>query len=177
MKLKHLPIALLAAASSLACAQTQYRVHETFLEGNIFDGLITFSQDYQTILAVTGELISPNESPLPKAVDGVEGLSYTTLRPFTRQVSLTGPEGYPWGYMLSFSWEYQSSPTLTLPVFVTHTFLDAGTGITQSYYNNSINGLNYATSTSIMAVPEPATYAMLVAGLGALALMRRRKTS
>ena len=36
---------------------------------------------------------------------------------------------------------------------------------------------NYAGTLSVVLVPEPETYAMLLAGLGAMGFMRRRRNS
>lgn len=181
MKIKHFTAAVtLALASQLAAAATQYHVHETFYEGDVFDGLITFSDNFDAIASVQGTLLSPNASPDPKMVDGFIAGTYRTLAPNVMQVGLSGPDGFPGGYLLSLAWDYGSKPSVGLPIFITDSVYDPGTDQTYYFYSNSINGINYATSATISAVPEPASYAMLLAGLGLVALRRhatRKHTS
>ena len=174
MKIKYFSAAVaLSLSSQLASAATHYHVHATFYEGDIFDALITFSDNFDAIASVKGTLLSPNAAPEPKVVDGFLSGTYRSLSPTIMQVGLSGPEGFPAGYLLSLAWNYSSKPGLGLPIFVTDQVYDPGTDQTYYYYSNSINGLNYATSATISAVPEPASYAMLAAGLGILALRRR----
>jgi len=174
MKIKQrILAALLTSAMAAASAQTAYHVHEEFYEGDVFDGTVTFSSDFSTISSVLGSLFNPYTGT--RTVSGINPDSYQTFSPGVKGVALTGDEGFPAGYLLSLAWDYKTAPGLGLPQFVTGSYYDPSTGITNYYYSNSINGLNFATVSSISAVPEPATYAMLLGGLGALALLRRRK--
>jgi hypothetical protein len=173
MKIKHITAAVVvAAAAGLAQAGQQYHVHEVFLGGDEFDGLITFSAGFDTITAASGTLTNPYTGS--QLVDGIWPLSNISYGPTTKGVALSGPDGFPDGYVLDISWNFGTAPVITLPVFVTQSWYDDSTGWNY-YYNNAINGSNYATSVSITAVPEPAGYAMLAAGLGLLGWARRRK--
>lgn len=168
-------MALLGLTTAAASAQVKYHVQETFYQGDTFNGVITFASDLRSILSVNGSLISPYESPLPKLVNGIDTDSVVELRTQTRQISFTGPDGYPWGYLLSFAWEIDGQNNLTLPIFITHSVYDPVTGSTQDFYSNSINGWNYATSATLSPVPEPTQYIMLLGGLGLLLRSRRNK--
>jgi len=169
MKIKYALLATVVAmatgAMGAASAQTSYKVHEEFSMGGVFDATITFSSDYSTVLAVVGSLTNPFNDPDPHAVNGV-GSFYQTFPgyPGVKGVSLTGPDGFPAGYMLSLAWGHDASGA-TLPQFMDD----------NNWYANSINGYDPATVLTISAVPEPASYAMLLGGLGLLGLARRRK--
>jgi hypothetical protein len=176
MKPKHfLVAAMMALATNFACAQKQFRIQETFYEGEVFEAVVTFSTDYTSIISVNGVLSNPLTSAPQKYVTGLNEFSYRSLGATIKQVSLTGPDGFPFGYLLSLSWDYGHAPNMSLPIFVTdRVVIDESTGQVDYYYSNSINGLNYATSASITAVPEPANYAMLLGGLVLFVGLRRR---
>jgi len=163
----------MAAAAGGVQAGQQYHVHETFIGGEEFDALITFSSTFDEITAVAGTLINP-WTATTSAVDGFWSNSYISYAPGTRGVALTGPDGWPDGYLLDFSWHHSPGPNVSLPVFVTQSWYDDATGWNY-WYNNSINGSNYATSVTITAVPEPAEYALLSGGLAVLGYAFRRR--
>jgi len=176
--MKIIPHVVAAAALSTLCgwaqAGQQYHVHETFIGGDVFDGVLTFANNFETIESVLGTLNSPSQSPM--TVNGLWDTSYITYDAHTKGVALTGPDGFPDGYLLDISWRYANAPSLGLPVFVTDSYQDDQGW--HYFYNNSINGSNYATSATITAVPEPGEYALLLTGLGVLGwTARRRKRS
>lgn len=173
MKIKHITAAaVMAAAASLAQAGQQYHVHEIFVGGDEFDATVTFSTGFTAITAVTGTLTNPFTGT--QLVNGIWPMSDISYGPTTKGVALSGPSGFPDGYVLDISWDYGTAPVIKLPVFVTQSWYDDSTGWNY-YYNNAINGSNYATSVTISAVPEPTGYALLAAGLGLLGWARRRK--
>ena len=167
-------MAMATGAMGAANAQTSYKVHEEFSLGGVFDATITFSSDYSTVLGVNGSLTNPFNDPNPHAVTGVD-TDYHTFPGFpgVTGVSLTGPDGFPFGYMLSLAWSHNASGA-TLPQFIYYSHDDGG-GMQVDWYANSINGNDPATVLRISAVPEPASYAMLLGGLGLLGVARRRK--
>lgn len=158
MNLKRIfAVIAMGVLSNLAQAQATYRVHETFIGGEKFNGVITFSNNFEAILSVSGTLDSVFGQ---QAVSGYSSGSLTVFSPYRRGISLTGPDGFPDGYLLDFAWDYSSSSNLTLPVFIT-----PGSDDSNPFYSNSINGWNFATSSQISAIPEPTTILMLSAGL------------
>lgn len=158
MNLKRIfAVIAMGVLSNLAQAQATYRVHETFLGGEKFNGIITFSNNFESILSVSGTLDSVFGQ---QNVSGYSSGSLTIFTPSRRGMSLTGPDGFPDGYILDFAWDYSSTPNLTLPVFIT-----PGSDASNPFYSNSINGWNFATSSYISAIPEPTEILMLSAGL------------
>lgn len=165
-------LAVMGAFCGLAQAGQQYRVQETFIGGHVFEGILTFSDNFEKVEAVSGVLNNPAGAPL--VVNGFWDSSYVTYDPHTKGLALTGPDGWPDGYVLDISWRVGSANALSLPVFVTQSWEDDWG--THYFYNNSINGSNYAIAASISAVPEPAEYGLLMAGLGVIGwAVRRRK--
>lgn len=168
MNLKRILAAFsLALMANIAIAQNTFRIHESFVGGETFDAIVTFSSNYESILSVSGKLDSAFGL---KQVSGVSNDSITIYSPTRRGMSLIGPDGFPDGYLLDLTWDFTNSSNITLP-----NFLIPGSSEDNPFYSNSINGWNYATDASISAVPEPASVLMLVTGLITIAGIRNRR--
>jgi hypothetical protein len=138
----------------------------------------TFTLDHPDAFAVTGSLISPNISMGPP-LGGTEPMSKTLfLRDFgifsyDRATGTTGPE-LSWTY-----WEYRTAADADRLSFDGAWHLEPGTYAVQVRGDvyGSLGG-SYAADLAIMPVPEPQSWAMMLAGIGAVgALSRRRKAA
>lgn len=111
---------------------------------------------------------SPTGGPTPERLDFSGGLNFTTVSPQIGQMFFIG-NGLTGDTSASdFGGTVQS---FIVPTAATRLFLGTSDGV--GWYNNSGQ-----FSVEITAVPEPETYAMLMAGLGLLgAVARRRKIS
>lgn len=187
MKMKHLALTLLLAAAGAAQALPQYQIHAEYLGGDKLDVKVTFSGNYQQIIAADGWFTSSPywSSPASSKVDGVSG-TYTfgksehqdplpsTLRGVWLQSSVDGSVLMP-----DISWDFGNGPSPAFPVLVTQSGgYPYDEDMPWTWYNNSINGNNRATLitvTEVTAVPEPETYAMLVAGIALVGWAGRRQ--
>lgn len=111
---------------------------------------------------------SPTGGSTPTQLDFSGGLSFTTLSPQIGQMFFIGNGLTGDTNVSDFGGTVQS---FIVPTDATRLFLGTSDGF--GWYNNSGKFV-----VEITAVPEPETYAMLMAGLGLLgAVARRRKTS
>ncbi|NVD71276.1 PEP-CTERM sorting domain-containing protein [Duganella sp. BJB488] len=191
MKLKCLAVALLLTVASAAQALPQFQIHAVYdYRGHSqLDATLTFSSDYQQIVAAEGwftELPGTQWATTSK----VDTVSATyTFADYDKQYKLPSTLRGAWlqsstsdALMPDISWDFATAPNPAFPVLVTASSppnLDGGF-LPWAFYNNSVNGSGRAlelTVTPLKAapVPEPETYAMLLAGIGVMAWMRRRQ--
>ena len=181
-------LAILLGAAALAMSAPasatihEYKVDLTFASTNFFTGIIGFDDStfsatgLWTLFSVDGVLDVSN-SPLDmtsatsidfKGIGGQENLS-------------TGPGNFsqylvdnPNDVAFSILFGYNYNPNSSTPLTFTYG---------SSWHTLEINGVNYdnyliedpVLSGSITAVPEPETYAMVLAGLGLISMMTRRR--
>ncbi|MES2162596.1 MAG: PEP-CTERM sorting domain-containing protein [Pseudomonadota bacterium] len=187
MKLKHLVPMLLLAVASAAQALPQFQIHAQYSgwPAPQLDVKVTFSSDYQRIVAADGWF-----TPDPRTVIHVDGVGATFgydfssypdphqdyLPPTLRGVWLQSSDDYPRDQLPQLSWDFGAGPQPTFPVLL---LLAGGwpydEGMPWRFYNNSINGSDRADIITVTAVPEPETYAMLLAGIGVVAWTGRRQ--
>jgi hypothetical protein len=181
MKIRHLLASLMLTVASAAQALPQFQVHAEYMSTSVLDVVVTFSSDYQQIVGANGhfwDMYSGNS----ETIDGVWS-TYTfpdpdnqyhlpsTLRGAWLHTSTGDPYDMP-----DLSWDFASAPHPTFPVLVVGSGApppDDGTPLFL-WYNNSIGGPDRALRITVTAVPEPEAYAMLLAGLGLMAWVRRR---
>jgi hypothetical protein len=113
---------------------------------------------------------------------------------------ISGFDPSAWGYRLSF-WSLGDTTSVSLtnaiapyfgitgqPFAATESFASAGVwtqhfidfratsaSVTLSFTGATANGYSYIDNVTVTAVPEPESYAMLLAGLGAIGFMSRRR--
>lgn len=138
--------------------------------GYVFTGLSSFIGNIaftEVGGAVTGILayadVSVDGGPPVSISDGVDW-----------QVSLAGP-GFLQGYFAETSALPTSLSFSTLTVTNAYIVLSAAGGTLGTIFAQPQNVLSYSVATSTDPVPEPATYAMLLSGLAAIAWVARRR--
>lgn len=160
MNFKKLLISLATiGAMSVAHAQHIQRVTETFVSGAVFDGLVTFTSNYDNVVAVDGYLTGGGYGS--QHISWIWGdLNLSTVPNQTTNFLMDGTDKTNYFYFITFTWDYSAAPKLV--------FSSLGEG-------NAVRYSDLATGGTITAVPEPETYAMMLAGLGMLGFAARRK--
>jgi hypothetical protein len=192
MKLKYLAAALLLAVAGAAQALPQFQIHAVYDHaGNSqLDATLTFSSDYRQIVAADGWFTEAPNSPWAHTFK-VDTVSSTYTFDSYKQYNLPSTLRGAWlqsstdssVIMPDISWDFSTVPNPAFPVLVTASSPpdtdDCGC-LPWAWYNNSVNGNGRAlvltvTPLSTSPVPEPETYAMLLAGIGMMGWMRRRQ--
>jgi hypothetical protein len=136
--------------------------------GNPGSGSPTGAYDYKAYLAT--DFVMPTSVTVSGSFAADDG---TVLYVDGTMVTTVGPEAYT--ALTSFSYTFSISSG---PVFVPIDFVVNNTNSGGSQSTNPtgllVSGLKFTTGT---ATPEPATWVLLFAGIGALLLMRRVRAS
>jgi hypothetical protein len=164
---------------STASANTDVTLHEDFASGAVFNGTLTFSNNYDTLLGATGLLTG--------GTYGTENINWTWWNGNGWPATAIDYDGIPntyedwlmngappdnWSTYIGISWYFPvGSQGLTLAL-----------SPAASIYNAGINGSpddstvgDPAVRYQVGAIPEPESYAMLLAGLGLLGFAARRR--
>lgn len=192
MKTKHIAAAIVTGLACMANAQAAGHVAhltETFYSGAIFDGVVTFNDNFDTITAIDG-MVTGGGSSSPGGLDYNDHITFidstASIETGISRAEVSGPANFV--FML-FTWNYGTAPTLT--------FSDAGIyndgqgsignhgnhgnhlqpiwAPNANYVDSATGGSITMLSPNVTPVPEPATYGMLFAGLGLLGFITRRK--
>ena len=161
--------ALLASAGPAAAATIN--LTENFASGATFTGTLTFSNNYDEFQAVNGVLSGGSY--------GTQAIDWTWWIGTGQPSVAHDYDGNPATYE---DWAMNGTPS-SWSTFIGLSWSAPG-GVFQlalvpdtSVYHAGINSIDPAVSYSLSAVPESGTLAMMMAGLGALALLRRRVKS
>ena len=165
--------ALLASSviCSAASASVVEAVNMTFQSGATFSGDVTFANDFSSYNAVTGTL-----SGGPYGTDSINWVwdanNYSTgpnnFSNFLMDGSGANEVG-SWSNFIQFAYNYSGAPTLSFT-----------SGVSYGSFDNYVNyndPLVSGSISSISAVPEPSTWAMMIlgfAGIGFMAYRRRQ---
>lgn len=164
--------AALAAASGVAAADEHIHLDETYASGATFSGDLTFTNGFQTLTAVDGTLSGASYGTDAIgwtwwAAHGVTTPQDDDGNPATSEDWLmdgSAPDTY--GHYIGLSW---SAPGGNFQLTLTPD--------TNVYYAgiNAFDAVVSATVSGVSPVPESSDAAMLVAGLGLLSVLARRR--
>ncbi|WP_036167324.1 PEP-CTERM sorting domain-containing protein [Massilia sp. 9096] len=172
MKLSRILPLLTLSAAALACTSASASViahlHETMQSGATFDGDLTFADGYAELLGVNGMLSgdaygNDHLGWVWKATVQVPGGNTTNIAGVRNDWLLDGSFDTGYRYYLGVSWDY---PADSLVINLSPQL--------QTYYAG-VSDIDRVISAQVGAVPEPASVALLGLGLGAAAVVRRRK--
>lgn len=119
--------------------------------------------NFSDFLTFTLTIASTINGSVTSVVNGTQDVDFTTI-------AITGPTGASFSLLLGDPVEVWALP-------------GGGTLLSAGSYTLTLNGSNsasqgsYAGNLAVTAVPEPQTYAMLLAGLGAVGFLARRRRS
>lgn len=171
MKLLKLAVAVCCLLTfSYASANSVYQMNETFMSGATFSGTVTFNSAFNNLTGVDGWLTGGSGSSIYGSQHLTwifnQNINYAVLPGIGGNYLMNGTPNHYTNFV-TMTWDYTQAPVLTLTPNI------------GPYPGNNTNfGLDPALGGTLLPVPEPATYAMMMAGLGLLGVVaRRRKTS
>lgn len=172
--IKTLAVALpLALTSFSAFAAVDKNVQLNFASGAQFSGVVTFADSFASVLAVNGVLAGYQPSHHGYLGAGSTAISWlwsggsnfaSAANTFGTFLMDSGSLYGSYSNWISFTYDYSDPVNLTLS--------SNSYGNQVNYNDNLVSGF----IGSISPVPEPETYAMLLAGLGLMAGAVRRRS-
>ncbi len=176
-----------AAAVTFAPAAASAATYTVFAQGNSSSGgaglpsiALTAGQVF-TVSSSTDDLWSAGALPRYSDANGLTGPRFATATDDSGQPVGTqiGADFGPWsqnGLTAAYGTLVGELNGVYSALGANGTFTAASTGVLNLYYWDSNSGDNFGSITfSIAAVPEPATWALMILGFGAVgAAMRRR---
>jgi hypothetical protein len=173
-------LAAMSLTASVARASVTDLVNMTFQSGATFTGDVTFANNYSYVTDVTGTLAGG-----PYGVDSINwvwdfGNNFSSGTDNYSTFLMDGPgSGYNAGCggsigcaysnFIQFAYNYSAAPVLTFT-----------SGVSVYSTDNYVNYVDPMVSGSISAVPEPASWAMMLlgfAGLGFAGYRRAKKST
>ena len=164
-----------AALFAVGTASAEVKVHltERYASGAVFDGILTFTDGLAGLSGVAGTLsgsqygsIGMNYTWNAYSNGGPAGIDHDNISITFEDWLIPYESASPFP-IIGISWVPAASPELIL-----HFGTPYYTGISGANFSDAL--MSY-TSTTIAAVPEPETYAMMLGGLGLLGFMARRR--
>lgn len=159
--------ALLGAAalamSASASANVDQHVQMTFESGGVFSGTVTFLDDFSAYVGVNGTLTGGTNNYNSVMSWVYDNINYSSVSGSFANYLMDGTPSEYENY-IHLTYDYLAAPTLSF-----------ASGVSVFGIDNTVNGFDAMVSGSIAAVPEPETYAMLLAGLGLVGMMARRR--
>lgn len=167
MKKTLISIAAGLAFAGAAQADVNANVNMTFASGGTFAGVVTFADDYSSYHAVTGTLLGGTNS-YNSAISWVwtVGTNWSTGTNNFSSWLMDGSYGGGYSHYIQFAYNYTNAPVLAFT-----------SGVSLRGFDNYINYTDPMVSGSIGAVPEPETYALMLAGLGLMGAVARRRSA
>jgi hypothetical protein len=180
-------VLILLGASTSAFASHIVTVHETFGSGAVFDGSLTFSDNYLALQSGTGTLsgagygsILLNNTWFEGVPDGsvVPGGVGETGHDWLLDGPASGNFGTDYHHFIGFTWLVSAANGFELL-----------TGNSVDVFNSGLSNDDYSTDKVLTAtvavdappttnpVPEPGSVLLLGAGIAALVGVRRRKAA
>lgn len=159
----------LASAAGIAAAAEHIHLNETYASGATFSGDLTFTDGFNMLTGVNGTLSG--------GAYGTDNFSWT----WWAGHGLTTPQNNDGNGATSEDWLMDGSAPDTYSHYIGLSWSAPGGNFqltlapdTNVYYAG-INAFDAAVSATVSSVPESTNVAMLVAGLGLLGVMARRR--
>jgi hypothetical protein len=162
-------VGVLLLLSVLSCtAGVMTSVNETFASGAVFNGTVTFLDDYSNVSAVDGWLTGGGYGN--DYIDWIWEPTSNYASSFGSQYGgnflMDGSQSGGYQYWVTFTWDFSNAPNLVLA---------SPGGVLATDGGNNINYTDPLVSGSISSAPEPATSALIAGGLLAVAAFLRRR--
>ena len=158
---------LLVAVALPGTAGVVLYVQETFESGATFNGLVTFTDNYSNVTAVDGWLVggSYGNDHLTWIWDPSANWASSFGPSYGGNFLMDGTNDTDYNYWVTFTWDFSGAPNLV--------FASPG-GVLSDRGGNNVNYNDAMVSGSISAVPEPASFVLLLGGLACIGILRRR---